>query len=136
MSPSTEIYQRLEIGTFINARGCITTMGGSIMPPPVVEAMVEASRHFIPLDRLHDQVGARLAELTGAESAFVCAGAASGMLLAGAACLAGTDREHIEKLPETGGRPNEFAISLVDSHYYVHQGFRICGGQLVEVGTR
>ena len=136
MSDSQGIYQRLGVRTFINARGTITTLGGSIMPPPVVEAMVEASRSFVPLNELHDRAGARLAELTGAEAAFVCAGAASGLLLAGAACLTGTDTDLIRQLPETGERPDEFIISLVDSHYYVHQGFRLCGGQLVKIGTR
>ena len=136
MPKSKDIYQRLEVGPYVNARGCITTMGGSIMPAPVVEAMVEASRSFIPLEELHNQVGARIAQLTGNEAAFVCAGAASGMLLAGAACLTGTNRELIDKLPDTDGPRNEFAISLVDSHYYVHQGFRLCGGKLVEAGTR
>jgi len=136
MSQTTSFYQRLDIEGFINAHSCNTTMGGSIMAPAVVEAMVEASRNFISLEQLHDQAGARIAELTGNEAAFVCAGAASGLLLAGAACLAGTDRERIEKLPDTGGRPNEFVISLVDPHYYVHQGFEICGGKLVKVGTK
>lgn len=136
MSQSTGFYQRLGIEPFINAHGCITTMGGSIMPPPVVEAMAEASRHFMPLEELHDKAGARIAELTGNEAAFVCAGAASGMLLSGSACLTGKDRELIRQLPDTGERPNEFVISLVDPHYYVHQGFQICGGRLVEVGSR
>lgn len=130
------LYERLGLRTFINARGTITTLGGSIMPPAVVEAMAEASRHFVHLNELHEKAGARIAELTGAEGAFICAGAASGLLLAGAACLAGEDVEAIQKLPDTGDRPNEFVISLVDSHYYVHQGFVVCGGQLVKVGTR
>ena len=134
MSPES-IYASLDIRPFINARGTITTLGGSIMPPQVVEAMVEASKHFVPLNELHEKVGARIAALTGVEAAFVCAGAASGMLLAGAACLAGTDIEAIQRLPDVGGRPNEFVISLVDSHTYIHQGFRICGGTLVKVGT-
>ncbi|MFH1566976.1 MAG: aminotransferase class V-fold PLP-dependent enzyme [Gemmatimonadota bacterium] len=136
MAKEQGIYQRLGLRTYINARGTITTLGGSIMPPQVVEAMVEASRHFVPLNELHERVGARLAELTGAEAAFVCAGAASGMLLAGAACLTGPDADRIQQLPDTGDRPNEFVISLVDSHYYVHQGFCLCGGVLVKVGTR
>jgi len=136
MSGSDGIYQRLGVGTFINARGTITTLGGSIMPPPVVEAMAEAAQHFVPLNDLHERAGARIAELTGAEAAFVCAGAASGLLLAGAACLTGTDAELIQQLPDTGDRPDEFIISLVDSHYYVHQGFRLCGGRLIKIGTR
>jgi L-seryl-tRNA(Ser) seleniumtransferase len=58
------------------------------------------------------------------------------MLLAGAACLTGTDVAAIQALPDVGDRPNEFVISLVDSHSYIHQGFRVCGGELVKVGTR
>ena len=129
------IYHRLGLRPFINARGTITTLGGSIMPPAVVGAMVEASRQFVHLDELHEKAGVRIARLTGAEGAFISAGAASGMFLAGAACLTGEDPEAIRRLPETGGRPNEFVISLVDGHYYIHQGFRVCGGTLVEVGT-
>jgi len=130
------IYERLGVPTFINARGTITTLGGSVMPAEVVDAMAAASRSFIPLGELHDKVGTRIAELTGAPAAFVCAGAASGMLLSGAACLTGTDSDAIASLPDTGGRPNQFIISLVDSHYYVHQGFRLCGGELVRVGSK
>ena len=136
MTQTTEIYQRLGLEPCINAYACMTTMGGSIMPEPVVQAMVQASRCYVSLDELHDKVGARIAELTGAESAFVCAGAAGGLLLAGAACLTGADRQRIERLPETERPRREFVISLVDPHYYVHQGFRLCGGRLVEVGTR
>ena len=129
------LYQRLGLRPFINARGTITTLGGSIMPAPVVEAMAEASRQFVHLNELHEKAGARIAELTGAEAAFVSSGAAGGMLLAGAACLTGTDARAIAQLPDVGDRPNQFVISLVDSHFYVHQGFCLSGGELVKVGT-
>lgn len=132
---TNDVYARLGISTFINARGTITTLGGSIMPAEVVEAMAAASRSFVPLAELHNKVGLRIAELTGVPAAFVCAGAASGMLLSGAACLTGTDTAAISDLPDTAERPNEFIISLVDGHYYVHQGFRLCGGELVKVGS-
>ena len=141
MSPAADptanpIYARLGVPTFINARGTITTLGGSVMPVEVVEAMAAASRSFVPLGELHEKVGARIARLTGAPAAFVCAGAASGMLLSGAACLTGTDNDAIANLPDTGDRPNQFIISLVDGHFYVHQGFRVCGGELIRVGSR
>ncbi|MFA6109838.1 MAG: aminotransferase class V-fold PLP-dependent enzyme [Candidatus Latescibacterota bacterium] len=132
---TSSVYARLGVRPFINACGTITTLGGSIMPPRVVEAMVEASRCFVHLNEFQEKAGARIAQLTGAEAAYVCAGAASGMLLAGAACLTGTDTERIQRLPEVGERPREFVISLVDSHYYVHQGLELCGGRLVKVGT-
>ena len=99
------IYQRLGMRTFINARGTITTLGGSIMPAEVVAAMVEASRSFVHLNELHQKAGDRIAELTGAEGAFISAGAASGLLLAGAAVLTGTDTEAIRNIPEVGDRP-------------------------------
>jgi len=130
------IYERLGVQTFINARGTITTLGGSVMPADVVEAMTEASRHFVQLDELQKKAGARICELTGAPGAFICSGAASGMLLSGAACLTGNDNDAIAALPETAGRPNQFVISLVDAHYYVHQGFAVSGGELVRIGSR
>ena len=131
-----DLYRQLGIRTFINATGTITTMGGSIMPQPVVDAMAAASRNFVMLEELHEKAGARIASLTGNEAAFICAGAASGMLLAGAACLTGTDSAAVDALPDTADRPNEFVISLVDSHFYIHQGFRVCGGVVVSAGTR
>ena len=130
------IYERLGICPVINGYGHVTTLGGSIMPPQVVEAMIEAAQHYVSLHELHQKAGALIAEWTGAEAAFISAGAASGMLLAGAACLTGSDQNAIERLPEVGGRPNKFVISMVDEHHYIHQGFRVCGGALVEIGTR
>ena len=49
------LYQRLGLRPFINARGTITTLGGSIMPAPVVEAMAEAARQFVHLNELHER---------------------------------------------------------------------------------
>ena len=139
MSTTTDVpslYQRLDIRPFINARGFITTLGGSIMPAHVIEAMEEAAARFVYLDEVQEKAGARIAELTGAEAAYVCAGAASGLILAGAACLAGRDKQAIEALPDVQGRADEFVVSIVDEHYHVLQGFRTCGGRLVKVGTR
>jgi L-seryl-tRNA(Ser) seleniumtransferase len=132
---ANSFYAQLGVGTFINAVGTITTMGGSLMPPKVVQAMAEAARNFVSLEELLEKAGARIAQLTGAPAAHICSGAAGGMMLAGAACLAGTDEEAIQRLPHVEGRPDEFIISLVDSHYYIHQGFELCGGRLVKVGT-
>jgi L-seryl-tRNA(Ser) seleniumtransferase len=57
------------------------------------------------------------------------------MQLAAAACLTGTDLSRIRGLPHTEGWKNEFVISMVDSHTYIHQGIEVCGGKLVRVGT-
>ena len=129
------LYAELGVDTYINAMGTITTVGGSIMAKEVTAAMEEASRNFVNLGALHDRAGERIASLTGAEAAYISAGAASGMMLAGAACLTGDDVSAVESLPETAGRPNEFVISIVDSHHYIHQGLRVCGGIVVVAGT-
>ena len=100
MTTANGAYERLGLRTFINARGTITTLGGSVMPRRVAEAMVEASRNFVHLNELQERAGERVALLTGADSAFICAGAASGMYLSGAACLAGTDEEAVAALPD------------------------------------
>ena len=129
------IYDDIKVGTFINASGTVTTLGGSLMPEPVVAAMAEAANSFIGLDELHEQAGAWLAEKIGVPAAFIPCGAASGMLVAAAACLTGTDTDLIRAIPEVPSGKNEFVISYVDEHTYVHQGFRVVGGVLVAAGT-
>ena len=128
-------YDDLRVGTFINASGTVTTLGGSLMPEPVVEAMVQASRSFVGLDELHEVAGKWLAAKIGVPAAFIACGAASGMLVAAAACLTGTDTDLIRAIPEVPSGKNEFVISYVDEHTYVHQGFRVVGGVLVAAGT-
>ena len=128
-------YGDLRVGTFINASGTVTTLGGSLMPEPVVEAMVQASRSFVGLDELHEEAGKWLAAKIGVPAAFIACGAASGMLVAAAACLTGTDTDLIRAIPEVPSGKNEFVISYVDEHTYVHQGFRVVGGVLVAAGT-
>lgn len=130
------VYERLGVRPLINARGAITTVGGSIMAQEVVDAMIDAGRHYVDIKDLQEKVGIRIAELTGSEAAFVSSGAASGMFLAGAACLTGLDEYAVASLPKVNGSPNEFIISMVDEHYYIHQGFQTCGGKIVKIGTK
>jgi len=127
-------YQDLGVRAFINASGTITTLGGSLMPIEALEAMRTAAGAFVPLEDLNVKAGEYLARRIGVEAAFVSCGAASGMQLSAAACLTGTDRKKIQGLPHTEGWRNEFVISLVDSHTYIHQGIEVCGGRLVRVG--
>lgn len=106
------------------------------MPPEVVDAMREAAGAFVDLNDLHVKAGEYLARRIGVEAAFVSCGAASGVQLAAAACLTGTDPDRIRSLPHTEGWKDEFVISLVDSHTYIHQGIEVCGGKLVRVGSQ
>src|SRR5262245_65662900 len=78
------------------------------MPPPVLEAMLDAARHYVPLEDLQAAAGRRLAELTRNEAAYVSCGAAAGLVLATAACITGEDPEKMALLPHPeripGGR--------------------------------
>src|SRR5438876_2124006 len=95
------IYDKLGIRPVINATATLTRLGGSIMPPEVIEAMQDAARCFVDLDELQMKIGERLAELTHNESAYVSSGAAAGIMLAVAACLTGQDRSIMDRLPHT-----------------------------------
>lgn len=128
-------YETLGVKPFINASGTITTLGGSLMSIEAIEAMRVAAGAFVDVNDLLVKAGAYLAGRIGVPAAFICCGAASGMQLAAAACLTGTDAQKVRALPHTAGWKNEFVISMVDRHTYIHQGIEVCGGKLVRVGS-
>src|SRR5438876_5709916 len=99
-STSSDVYARLGVRTFINAVGTLTTLSGTLMAPEVAQAMERASRNFVAIHELQDKVGKRLAELTGAQAAFVTAGASAALCLASCAVTAGKDRAKMTQLPD------------------------------------
>ena len=128
------IYAKLGVKTYINAYGTLTTLGGSLMLPQVKEAMEEASQHFVEFHDLQAKVGARLAELTGAEAAFVTAGASASLCLATCAVTTGGDPEKIDRLPNLEGMKNEIVIQKVHLNSYDH-AFRMVGTTLIVAET-
>src|SRR5215831_15993458 len=105
--PDANIYTRLGIRPVINGVGVVTILGGSIMPPEVVQAMEEASHHFVPLVELQNKVGARIAALLGVPAAMVTCGCASAITMGTVACVASGDPEKLRRLPDTTGMKNE-----------------------------
>ena len=85
----------------------VTHLGGSLMPPEVVDAMEQAARHFVSLTELQKKVGARIADLLGAPAAMVTCGCASAITLGTAACVAMGDPDKLGRLPDTTGMKNE-----------------------------
>jgi L-seryl-tRNA(Ser) seleniumtransferase len=120
--------------TFINAYGTLTTLGGTIMLPEVKRAMEEASLHFVAIHELQAKVGERLAQLTGAEAAFVTAGASAALCLATCAVTAGADPAKIDRLPDLTGMKSEIVIQKAHRNSYDH-AFRMVGVKLVEAET-
>ena len=127
------VYEKLGVKTIVNAVGNGTAIGGSIMRPEVFAAMEQASRSFVSLPELLDKAGRRVAELAGVEAAYITSGAAAGVTIAVAACMAGGDDAKVHQLPNTDGLKNEVIIQVMQRNYYELM-IRLAGARLVEVG--
>jgi len=131
LDPKGNVYSRLGVKTVINCRGTWTYLSGSLQFPEVHEAQVEASRHFVNMVELHQAVGRRLSELTGAESGLITSGAAGAMAAATAACMAGSDARKIWQLPDITGLKHE--VIMVGGRSAFDSAIRLTGAKLVLV---
>ncbi|MBI1296147.1 aminotransferase class V-fold PLP-dependent enzyme [bacterium] len=128
------ILEKLGLRPIINASATLTKLGGSVMPPEVVEAMVDGARHYVDYHELQRRVGERIAELTHNEAAYVSSGAAAGLVLATAACITGTDPAKIARLPDLTGMKNEVIVHRMHRNGYDH-AVRQVGVKLMEIGV-
>jgi L-seryl-tRNA(Ser) seleniumtransferase len=128
--PSAEVsvYEALGVKHVINATGTVTNLGGSVMPPEVVAAWADASKHFVNLLELQDKVGEKIAKLVGVEAALVTTGAAGALLLGVAAAVTRGERDRIKRLPDTIGMKNE--VILQKTHHSCYDN------QLTDVGVK
>jgi len=128
-----EIYRKLGIKTLINARGFVTAFGGCLMSKETLRAMDEAATAFVLMTDLRAKVGEVIAKATGAEAGCVSTGCSGGIVLATSACIAGTDRVKIERLPDTTGMKNEVIVQA--NHYirYINM-CRMAGAKMVPYG--
>src|SRR5215470_19883924 len=126
------IYQSIGVRPVINCKGTFTIISGSQTLPDVKRAMDEASRHYVNLDELMAGVGKRLAELTGAEWGIVTAGCAAAITHVTAACIAGSDPEKMQRLPNVTGLKNEVIMPTASRNVYDH-AIRMVGVKIVEV---
>lgn len=127
--PSIDVYRRIGVRPFINARGTWTYLSGSLELPEVRRAMDAASHHFVDMFELQHAVGKRLAELSGAESGMVTSGAAGAMAAATAACIAGADPEKIWNLPDNPGPKHE--VVMLGGRSAFDNAIRLVGAKLV-----
>ncbi|HVS70005.1 MAG TPA: hypothetical protein VHQ47_01980 [Phycisphaerae bacterium] len=130
-----DVYDELGVRAFINASGAAyTRYGGSIMREEAVAAMAAASRRFVNMYELQERMGEAIARMTRNEGAFVSCGAASGMVLSVAACIAGTDAALAERLPGTEGMRNEVVMPGCARGTEADPAIRAAGGRIVEAG--
>lgn len=130
---NANVYERLGTRTIINAKGTSTRVSGAPLDPRVAEAMVEASQHCVDMTELQARASRIIAEATGAESGLVTSGAAAGILLGTAACMAGLDFAKMNRLPEADGMRNEVVVPQSHRNFY-DRLVRAAGATLVQAG--
>ena len=128
------IYTRIGVRPFINLTGTLTINGGALMLREAREAAHQAAEYAVDIDELMEKAGARIAELIGCEAAIVTSGAAAALSHATAACLAGTDPELMQQLPDLTGLRDEVIMPRESRNVYDH-AFRSWGTRIIEVDS-
>lgn len=93
-------HGELGLRRIVNAGATLTSLGGSLMPDAVVEAMAAGARQWVDYPALQAAVGGRIAEMTQNEACYISSGAAAGITLSVAACMTGMDRELVLRFPD------------------------------------
>lgn len=128
------IYEALDVPEVINGVGTKTRVGGTRIREEAVEAMRAAARSFARISDLQARASQRISDATGSEAGYVVSGAASGLTLATAACLAGRDFGVMDRLPDTEGVPDRVVVPHAHRNSYDH-AIRAAGARLVTVGN-
>ena len=127
------LYERLGIRPIVNAKGPSTRLSGPPMAAEVIEAMAMAARSCVDIVELQARASEAIARHTGAEAGLVTSGAAAGLLLGTAACVAGLDPAAMARLPDTRGLKHEVVMVRSQRNQYDH-AVRAAGVTIVEVG--
>ncbi len=120
----------LGLAPIINAYGTNTRLSAGPLDAEVAEAMREAARASVDVLSLQAAACREIRAATGAEAGFVTAGAAAGLMLAAAACIAGLDPAAMNRLPRIR---REFLISRSQRNMY-DRAIEVAGGVLVDIG--
>ena len=132
-SDLADVYRAIKVRPIINATGTTTLYGGTKTRTETLEVMDKAARVMVHLDELNREAGKVIARVTGAEAGFVSCGAAGGLVLQAAACIAGSDPAKMQQLPDTDGLKNEIIIQRCHRFPY-DQAYRTAGARLVDIG--
>ncbi len=123
----------LGIEPVINCAGTLTRLGGMPLSDRVTEAMSAAGKESARIEDVQRAAGAYLADVCGAEAGYVTAGAAAGLTVGAAACIAGLSPAAMDQLPDTTGLKNEIVVQRAHVTAYSH-ALRVSGAKLIDVG--
>lgn len=123
----------LGLPRIINAADTYSEIGGSVVAPEVADAMAKAARVYVPMEKLQDAVGERIAAITRTEAGMVSAGAAAGLAMATISCTVGNDAARAARLPHKGSDAPAVILQRCQRIPYDH-AIRMTGARLVEIG--
>ncbi|MEX2300843.1 MAG: aminotransferase class V-fold PLP-dependent enzyme [Bryobacterales bacterium] len=132
--PPPGVYKRIGANPFINGTATVTINGGSRQLPEVIEAVEHASHYHVNLDQLMEVAGRHIAKQLLVPWAMVSSGAAAALVHSCAACVAGTDPERMQQLPDLTGLKNEVIIPASSRNQYDH-AVRMIGLKTIEVDS-
>ena len=128
-----DILQQLGVARRINVAGTLTRLGGSLMEPEVLQAMAQAASASVDIAEMQTAGSKVISRITGAQAGIVTSGAAAGLTLATAACLARWDVARMAALPDTRAMPNEVLMARTQRNSYDH-AIRLAGANIVDIG--
>jgi len=126
-------YAHFGIPEVVNAVGYATRVGGSCPREGVLQAMYAANQAYVEVDDAQAAASKLIAANTGAEAGIVTCGAAAGLTLAAAACLAGNSPDLMESLPDVSNFARyEIIYPRVGPFDYDHP-LRLAGARLMHL---
>lgn len=136
---SVMIFEKFGLKRIVNAAGKMTYLGGTSIDEAVLTAMADMGRSYVDMNQLSAKVGEIISAVTGAEAGYPVNSAASGITIATAACLAGSDLLRVRRLPDTSGfERREIIIQAghaVDFGAQIVQVLRLAGASVVSIGS-
>jgi len=139
LGSSGDIYAELGVTPLVNINGTVTVIGGSVMPPEVIELMRRGNEHFVLIDELEIAAGKFIAKLCNSPAGYtglVTAGAAAALVVGYAGMMTEDLEPRMRAIPDVGDFPrNEVIIQKSHRYPFDHQ-IRQTGAKLIEVETR
>jgi seryl-tRNA(Sec) selenium transferase len=139
LGSSGDIYAELGVTPLVNINGTVTVIGGSVMPPEVLELMRRGNEHFVLIDELEIAAGKFIAKLCNSPAGYtglVTAGAAAALVVGYAGMMTEDLEPRMRAIPDVGDFPrNEVIIQKSHRYPFDHQ-IRQTGAKLIEVETR
>ncbi|WP_432842688.1 hypothetical protein [Dactylosporangium sp. CA-092794] len=131
--PAAEVYARFGVRRVVNAADTYTALGGGALPGEVRAAMAGAAAHHVDVAELLAATGAHLARLTRNEAALVVNGAAAGLALAVAACIAGPSPAAVDHAPAHRTDRRRVVLLRCQRNPY-DRAVAQAGAEIVEIG--